>query len=118
MMLVDIALFASVLAGFACGANTLSLLIASCSSTNGGLQNPPHFECTTSVDWRDQGFKSEDCIAAIQRFHDVEVNKHRDTEFEFLSPGAIPYTSNPVMQTPRRYRAGQSASYFKETGVR
>lgn len=80
----------------------------SCPRVIGGLEGPPHFECTASIDWVGDGFNREDCRAAVQRLYNVEVVKHSNKDFEFLLPGAIPYTSNPVMQTPRRYSVGQS----------
>ena len=107
-MLVTIVLFAVVFTCLACGANIRALPVAPSCLKTGGLQSQSHFECTTSIDWVGDGYNNEDCRATVQRLYTVEVTKHHDTEFEFLSPGAMPYTSNPVMQTPRRYSVGQS----------
>ena len=110
-MLVHIATFAVVLLSvrLACGANIRTP--PSCpANTAAGLGSQPHFECTASIEWVGDGFDDEHCRAAIQRLYNVEVAKHGNAEFEFLLPGAIPYTSNPVMQTPRRYRVGQFLS--------
>ena len=94
-------------------ANIRSLPLApSCPRIAAGLQSLPGFECTASVEWMGDGFNDEHCRAAIQRLYNVEVTEHGNTEFEFLLPGAIPYTSNPVMQTPRRYRVGQFCREF------
>ena len=114
MMLVQIASFAvAVSLRLALGANIRALPLApSCSRTATGLQTQPVYECTASIEWRGDGFNDENCRAAIQRLYNIEVTKHGNTEFEFLLPGAIPYTSNPVMQTPRRYRVGQSRREF------
>lgn len=110
-MLVKIISFAAAFIRLAYGMNIRTLPIApSCPRTIGGLQAQPHFECTPSIDWVGDGYNNENCRATIQRLYNVEVTKHGNTEFEFLLPGAIPYTSNPVMQTPRRYSVGQS--YF------
>ena len=107
MMFVNFVSFAVVFVGLASGANKRTLAAgSSCPNILGGLQSEPHFECTQSIDWRGDGFNTENCLAAIQRLYNVEVTKHGNTEFEFLLPGAIPYTSNPVMQTPRRYTVG------------
>lgn len=108
MMLGNIVSFAAAFICLAFGATKRAVPIApSCPRTIGGLQTEPHFECTTSVDWVGDGYNNEDCRAAIQRLYNIEVTKHGNTEFEFLLPGAIPYTSNPVMQTPRRYSVGK-----------
>ena len=108
-MFVSIVSFAVVFVGLASGANKRALPAgSSCPHILGGLQSEPHFECTYSIDWRGDGFDTENCQAAIQRLYNVEVTKHGSTEFEFLLPGAIPYTSNPVMHTPRRYSVGQA----------
>lgn len=106
-MLVTIVLFAVVFTCLACGANIRALPVAPSCLKTGGLQSQPHFECTTSIDWVGDGYNNEDCRATVQRLYTVEVTKHHDTEFEFLLPGAMPYTSNPVMQTPRRYSVGK-----------
>lgn len=107
MKVATITSLTAVFIRLAMGANTRSLPLApSCPAGNAGLQGDPHFECTPSVDWMGDGFNVEDCAAAVQRLYNVEVTKHGNTEFEFLLPGAIPYTSNPVMQTPRRYTVG------------
>ena len=107
MMFVNIVSFAVVFVGLASGANKRTLPPGpSCPKILGGLQSQPHFECTYSIDWAGDGFNTENCLAAIQRLYNTEVTKHGNTEFEFLLPGAIPYTSNPVMQTPRRYSVG------------
>lgn len=107
-MLAIFVSFAAILIRFVFGASLInSPITPSCPSIKGGLQGPPHFECTASVDWRGDGFNREDCRAAVQRLYNVEVTKHGSKEFEFLLPGAIPYTSNPVMQTPRRYSVGK-----------
>lgn len=108
MMLVS---FTAVFIGLALGANLPTLpIVPSCPKRSGALQAQPHFECTTSIDWVGDGFNNEDCRATVQRLYNVEVTKHGKTMFEFLLPGATPYSSNPVMQTPRRYSVGQS--YF------
>ncbi|CAD6592865.1 MAG: hypothetical protein ASARMPREDX12_006535 [Alectoria sarmentosa] len=108
MMFANLVSFAAVLIRLAFGASIRTLPIApSCPRTNGGLRAPAHFECTTSIDWVGDGYNNEDCRAAVQRLYNVEVTKHGYAEFEFLLPGAIPYTSNPVMQTPRRYTVGK-----------
>lgn len=89
------------------GANILTLPVtSSCSETIAGLSSEPHFACTASTDWVGDQFNIEQCRAAVQRLYNVEVTKHGSTDFEFLLPGAIPYTSDPVMLTPRRYRVG------------
>lgn len=104
MMLAIIISLAAVSIRIAFGANTRTLPItSSCPRTDGGFPG----QCTASIDWVGDGFNQEDCRAAIQRLYNVEVTKHGNTEFEFLLPGAIPYTSNPVMPTPRRYIVGQ-----------
>lgn len=109
MMLVNHVSFAAVFIRLASSANIRTLPIASsCPRTNGGPETPPHSECTTSIDWVGDGFNIEDCRATVQRLYNDEVTKHGNTKFEFLLPGAVPYTSNPVMQTPRRYSVGQS----------
>ena len=106
-MFVNFVSFAVVFVGLASGANKHTLAAgSSCPNDFRELQSEPHFECTHSIDWRGDGFNTENCLAAIQRLYNVEVTKHGNTEFEFLLPGAIPYTSNPVMQTPRRYSVG------------
>ena len=113
-MLAQIASFAVVVSvRLALGANIRALPVApSCPRVATGLQSEPVIECTASIEWRGDGFNDEYCRAAIQRLYNIEVTKHGNTEFEFLLPGAIPYTSNPVMQTPRRYRVGQSRCMF------
>lgn len=109
MMLVNTVSFLAVIVCVAFGANIRTPPIApSCPRTNRGLTSQPHFECTPSIDWVGDGFNIEDCRATIQRLYNIEVTKHGNTEFEFLLPGAFPYTGNPVMQTPRRYSVGQS----------
>ena len=109
MMFLNLVSFALIFIGLASGANKRTLDAgSSCPNILGGPQSEPHFECTHSIDWRGDGFNTENCLAAIQRLYNVEVTKHGNTEFEFLLPGAIPYTSNPVMQTPRRYSVGQA----------
>ena len=109
MALLKIFSSAALCIRLAFGANIPTLPISpSCPRTNVGLGSQPHFECSPSIDWRGDEFNAEDCRAAIQRLYNVEVTKHGNTEYEFLLPGAIPYTSNPVMKTPRRYSVGQS----------
>lgn len=109
MMLANFVSFAAVFIPLVFGASIRTSQTGhSCPVTIGGLQGNPHFECTPSIDWVGDGFNTENCRAAIQRLYNVEVTKHGSTEFEFLLPGAIPYTSNPVMKTPRRYSVGQS----------
>lgn len=110
MMLANIITFVAVSFRLILGASIHTLPIEpSCPRTIGGLGGDPHFECTPSVDWTGDGFNEESCRAAIQRLYNVEVTAHGRTEFEFLLPGAVPYTSNPVMKTPRRYTVGQSS---------
>ena len=107
MMFASVISFAVVSIRLTFGANIPTLPTEfSCPRTVEGLVDHPHFECTPSVDWVGDGFNEENCRAAIQRLYNVEVTKHGRTVFEFLLPGAIPYTSNPVMQTPRRYTVG------------
>ena len=109
MMPANIVSFAAVFIPLVFGASIRTAPIAhSCPTNIGGFQGDPHFECTASIDWVGDGFNAEDCRAAIQRLYNVEVTKHGNTEFEFLLAGAVPYTSNPVMKTPRRYSVGQS----------
>ena len=109
MMLATIISFVVGFFRLALGASVgTSPTVSSCPGTIAGLQTNPHFECTPSIDWVGDGFNVEDCAAAIQSLYNVEVRKHGNTDFEFLLPGAIPYTSNPVMRTPRRYSVGQS----------
>lgn len=109
MMLANIITFAAVSIRLTFGAKIPTLPIdTSCPRTMGGLEGDPHFECTASLDWLGDGFNEENCRATIQRLYNVEVVAHGRTEFEFLLPGTVPYTSNPVMQTPRRYTVGQS----------
>ena len=114
MMLANIITFAAVCIRLSFGANILRTvpINPSCPRTvgilGGGGGGDPHFDCTPSIDWVGDGFNEEDCRAAIQRLYNVEVTAHGRTEFEFLLPGAVPYTSNPIMQTPRRYTVGQS----------
>ena len=107
-MLVEVVLFAVVCSRMTFGAAiNISPIAPSCPNINAGLQSEPHFECTASSDWVGDGFNDENCRAAIQRLYNVEVTKHGNADFEFLLPGAIPYTSNPAMKTPRRYSVGQ-----------
>lgn len=109
-------LFAAVFIHVVFGANILTLPIpSSCPRTTAGLGSEPHFECTSSIDWVGDQFDRENCRGAIQRLYNVEVAEHGNTDYEFLLPGAIPYTSNPVMQTPRRYNVGQSC--FDPKGI-
>ena len=109
MMLLKVVSFAAVSTYLAFGANVLTLPITpSCPETIAGLSSEPHFECTASIEWVGDQFNVEQCRAAVQRLYNVEVTKHGSTDFEFLLPGAIPYTSNPVMHTPRRYKVGLS----------
>lgn len=109
MMLSTVISFVVVSIRLSFGANIPSLPIGpSCPTTLEGVVGSPHFECTASVDWVGDGFNDENCRAAIQRLYNVEVTKHGQTLFEFLLPGAVPSTSNPVMQTPRRYTVGES----------
>ena len=109
MMLSKIVSFATVSVYLVFGANVGTLPItSSCRKTIAGSASEPQSECTASIDWVGDQFNLEQCRAAIQRLYNVEVTKHGNTDFEFLSPGAIPYTSNPVMHTPRRYKVGQS----------
>lgn len=111
MTVLMVFLFAAVSSHVVFGANILTLPIpSSCPRTTAGLGSEPHFECTASIDWVGDQFDRENCRGAIQRLYNVEVAEHGNTNYEFLLPGAIPYTSNPVMQTPRRYNVGQS--YF------
>ena len=109
MKLANIITFAAVSIRLTFGANHIrtSSIETSCPRTVGVLEGDPHFECTPSVDWVGDGFNEESCRAAIQRLYNIEVTAHGKTEFEFLLPGAVPYTSNPAMQTPRRYTVGQ-----------
>ena len=114
MMLTKVISFAVVCIDFAFGANIRTPSLSdSCSSNIAGAPGAPHWECTASSEWLGDGFNKEHCLAAIQRLYNVEVTKHGSTEFEFLLPGAVPYTSNPVMQTPRRYTYGQSCLIAK-----
>lgn len=109
MMLVNLTLFAAVFFRSTFGAIVRTSPVAPpCPRTIDGLQGQPHVKCTESSDWTGDGFNNENCRAAIQKLYNVEVAIHKQSEFEFLSPGAIPYTSNPVMKTPRRYSVGQS----------
>ena len=109
MMLLKFFSFAAVSIRLASGANIRSTPIAPAyPRTVAGIEGQPPYECTRSIDWVGDGFNDENCRAAIQRLYNVEVTKYGNTEFEFLLPGAIPYTSNPVMKTPRKYSVGQS----------
>ena len=109
MMFVKAISFAAAFIYLAYSVNVRTLHVGpSCRRTIAGIQAQPHFECTPSIDWVGDGYNNEDCRATIQRLYNVEVTQHGNTEFEFLLPGAIPYTSNPVMQTPRRYSVGPS----------
>lgn len=108
-MLVKVVSFATVSICIALGATIrTSPRAPSCPKILAGLPHEPRFECTPSIDWVGDGFNAEECRGAIQRLYNVEVTEHGNTEFEFLLPGTIPYTSNPVMKTPRRYTVGQS----------
>ena len=106
-MLPKVFSFAAIFIYLAFGANILTFpSTSSCSEAIAGLSSEPHFECTASIDWLGDQFNIEQCRAAVQRLYNVEVTKHGNTDFEFLLPGAIPYSSNPVMPTPRRYTVG------------
>lgn len=108
MMLVNVISLAVVSIRLTFGANIRTLPTeSSCPRTIEGFVGNPHFECTASVNWVGDGFNAENCRAAIQRLYNVEVTKHGGKVFEFLLPGAVPSTSNPVMRTPRRYNVGQ-----------
>ena len=108
-MLLKVVMFAAVSTYIAIGANILTLSsTSSCPKTIAGLSSEPHFECTASIDWVGDHFNVEQCRGAVQRLYNVEVTEHGSTDFEFLLPGTVPYTSNPVMPTPRRYTVGQS----------
>ena len=116
MMLLKGISFGAVSIHVVFGANIGTLPISSsCPRIVAGLDSQPEFECTASTDWVGDQFNDEQCRAAIQRLYNVEVTKHGNTEYEFLLPGAIPYTSNPVMRTPRKYTVGQSC--FDPDGI-
>ena len=105
-MLSKIISFGAVFIYIAWGGNTRTFNFTSPCP----LTIAPHVACTTSIDWVGDQFNNEQCRAAIQRLFNAEVSVHGGTEFEFLSAGAIPFTSNPVMRTPRKYIVGQSHS--------
>lgn len=69
------------------------------------LRDPP---CTGSYNWLSPRMTAPDCIAAINKFSDLEVLRHGHREFEFLAVPFIHKTRLPKMQTPRRYTAGKA----------
>ena len=96
-------LIPTILLQFASGAaiNTTSSTNLSAIDTN---------FCTDDGTWTGTGTRKTDCMAAVQRLYDVEVKKHGDEDFEFLSvaawaKGAV--SSIPPMQTPRKYAVGE-----------
>lgn len=109
LLMLDI-YFALVLFHLAFGANIPKIPDSPPSPYLQELAGQPQVECTSSIDWKGDGYNNEDCRAAVQQLYNVEVFKHQGANFEFLAKGASPKTSHSTMTTPRRYTYGKGSS--------
>lgn len=65
------------------------------------------YYCTTSSDWRTRGWDPADCLGAVQKVLNIELEPKHNTVYEFLETGAPQSHPHYYGQTtPRQYVFG------------
>ena len=86
----------------------LSLPLTLPPSANVPTPNVPIAHCTTGPYWHLPTFNPKDCQDALNSMYVSAVKPYGNDDFEFVTPGAHPYHTMRVMETPRRYASGMS----------
>ena len=105
--------FAHVTSGLAVNQPTPSIPTSNQSNTSSNdlpSTNPlgdSAYRCTDAPEWTSHAWNPADCQVALLRLALSESDRHGDTDFEFVAPGAHPTKNLPRMSTPRRYTSGE-----------